>query len=219
MAELIIKTANLVMIDTQTLLVFMPAAMLLALSPGPDNLFVIAQSAQHGRSAGFIVTLGLCTGLIGHTLAVALGLAAIVRASAMAFMVLKMAGAVYLLYLAWQAWRAGVSNGQMEVPALVGRALYLRGIIMNLTNPKVSLFFLAFLPQFADPRRGSVSLQFLELGLLFIVATLMVFGALSFLAGGFGERFRRAPSSLRFVNRAAAAVFVALALKLAFAER
>jgi threonine/homoserine/homoserine lactone efflux protein len=207
------------MIDIQTLLLFMSSALLLALSPGPDNLFVTAQSARYGQKAGFVVTLGLCTGLVGHTLAVALGLAALIRDSALAFMVLKTAGAIYLLYLAWQAWRAGVDTGQMEVPALAGKALYLRGIIMNLTNPKVSMFFLAFLPQFADPRHGSMTLQFLLLGFLFILATLLVFGVLSFLAGGFGERFRRSPSSLRLVNRAAAVVFVALALKLVFAER
>jgi threonine/homoserine/homoserine lactone efflux protein len=208
------------MIDSQTLLVFFSTAMLLALAPGPDNLFVIAQSAQNGRAAGFAVTLGLSTGLIGHTLAVALGLAAIVRASAMAFTILKGAGALYLLYLAWQAWRAGsVAEHTGDAPALSGRALYRRGIIMNLTNPKVSLFFLAFLPQFADPGHGSMTLQFLQLGSLFILATLIVFGALSLVAGGLGERFRRSPSALKLVNRVAATVFVALAVKLAFSER
>jgi threonine/homoserine/homoserine lactone efflux protein len=208
------------MIDSQTLLVFFSTAMLLALAPGPDNLFVIAQSAQNGRTAGFAVTLGLCTGLIGHTMAVAFGLAAIVRASAMAFTILKGAGALYLLYLAWQAWRAGsVAENTEDSPALSGRALYRRGIIMNLTNPKVSLFFLAFLPQFADPRHGSMTLQFLQLGSLFILATLLVFGALSIVAGGLGDRFRRSPSALKLVNRVAAAVFVTLAVKLAISER
>jgi threonine/homoserine/homoserine lactone efflux protein len=207
------------MIDSQTLFLFLSSALLLALSPGPDNLFVLAQSSQYGRWAGLVVTLGLCTGLVVHTLAVAFGLAALIRDSAPAFMALKTAGALYLLYLAWQAWHASIASGQVEVQALPGKALYLRGIIMNLTNPKVSLFFLAFLPQFADPRRGSMTLQFFELGLLFILATLLVFGVLSFLAGGFGERFRRSPSVLRFVNRAASVVFVALALKLAFSER
>jgi threonine/homoserine/homoserine lactone efflux protein len=208
------------MIDSQTLLVFFPMAMLLAIAPGPDNLFVIAQSAQNGRAAGFAVTLGLCTGLIGHTMAVAFGLAAIVRASAMAFTILKGAGALYLLYLAWQAWRAGsVAENAVDSPALSGRALYRRGIIMNLTNPKVSLFFLAFLPQFAEPRHGSMTLQFLQLGSLFILATLIVFGALSLVAGGLGDRFRRSPSALKLVNRFAAAVFVTLAVKLAISER
>jgi threonine/homoserine/homoserine lactone efflux protein len=208
------------MIDSQTLLIFFSTAILLALSPGPDNLFVIAQSAQNGRAAGFAVTLGLCTGLVGHTLAVAFGLAAIVRASAIAFTILKAAGAIYLLYLAWKAWGAGAAAGQTDAAqALSGQALYRRGIIMNLTNPKVSLFFLAFLPQFADPRHGSMALQFLQLGILFILGTLIVFGVLSLAAGGLGDRFRRSPSALKLVNRVASAVFVGLAVKLAFSER
>ncbi|NTU68635.1 MAG: LysE family translocator [Chlorobiaceae bacterium] len=208
------------MIDLQTLLAFCSSAMLLALSPGPDNMFVLAQSAQNGRAAGLFVTLGLCTGLIGHTLAVALGLAAVVRASALAFAVLKGAGAIYLLYLAWQAWRAGGANGDdSHAPVLSGGALYRRGIVMNLTNPKVSLFFLAFLPQFADPHHGSMIMQFLQLGVAFILATMIVFGLISLLAGGLGERLRRSPSALNAVNRAAATVFVGLALKLALSER
>jgi threonine/homoserine/homoserine lactone efflux protein len=208
------------MIESQTLILFFSTAVLLALSPGPDNLFVVAQSAQNGRAAGFAVTLGLCTGLVGHTLAVALGLAAVVRASALAFTVLKAAGAVYLLYLAWQAWRAGaVAGEEAQTTPLSGWFLYRRGIVMNLTNPKVSLFFLAFLPQFADPRHGSLVGQFLQLGVVFIFATMIVFGMVSLLAGGFGERFRNSPSALRMVNRAAAAVFVGLALKLALSER
>lgn len=208
------------MIDLQTALVFFPAAVLLALAPGPDNLFVMAQSAQNGRAAGYAVTLGLCSGLIGHTLAVALGLAAIVSSSATAFTVLKTAGVLYLLYLAWQAWRAGSPNEpSAEAPRLSGWSLYRRGIVMNLTNPKVSLFFLAFLPQFADPRHGSMVAQFLQLGALFILATMIVFGAVSMVAGGLGERFRRSPGAMRMVNRTASAVFVGLALKLAFSER
>ncbi|WP_411267098.1 LysE family translocator [Chlorobaculum sp. MV4-Y] len=207
------------MIDLQTLLLFFPAALLLALSPGPDNLFVLAQSAQHGRPAGFAVTFGLCTGLVGHTLAVAFGLAAIVKASVLAFTVLKIAGALYLLWLAWQAWRAGGEVGESKTPALSGIELYRRGIVMNLTNPKVSLFFLAFLPQFADPRHGSMTTQFIELGALFILVTLIVFAGLSMVAGGLGERFRRSPAALRLVNRAAAMIFTGLAIKLAITER
>ncbi|UWX58729.1 LysE family translocator [Chlorobaculum sp. MV4-Y] len=191
----------------------------MALSPGPDNLFVLAQSAQHGRPAGFAVTFGLCTGLVGHTLAVAFGLAAIVKASVLAFTVLKIAGALYLLWLAWQAWRAGGEVGESKTPALSGIELYRRGIVMNLTNPKVSLFFLAFLPQFADPRHGSMTTQFIELGALFILVTLIVFAGLSMVAGGLGERFRRSPAALRLVNRAAAMIFTGLAIKLAITER
>ena len=208
------------MIDSNVLIAFFTASVILALSPGPDNLFVLAQSAQKGRMAGLFVTLGLATGLIGHTVAVAFGLAAIVRASTLAFSILKFIGAAYLLYLAWQAFRAGVAERSKEkAQVLSGKNLYRRGIIMNLTNPKVSLFFLAFLPQFADPRHGSMMLQFFQLGGVFILATLLVFGLISLVAGGLGEKFSNSALSQKIVNRTASAVFIGLAVKLALSER
>ncbi len=208
------------MIDNMVLLAFFSSSALLALSPGPDNLFVMAQSAQNGRMAGLFVTLGLATGLIGHTVAVAFGLAAIVHASVIAFAVLKALGAAYLLYLAWQALRAADSIGDQEpLPTLPRGSLYRRGIVMNLTNPKVSFFFLAFLPQFADPRHGSMTVQFFLLGAVFIMATLLVFGVISVLAGGVGDKFRNSPFAQKVVNRIAAAVFVGLAMKLLLSER
>ncbi len=208
------------MIDSTVLLAFFSTSALLALSPGPDNLFVMAQSAQNGRMAGLFVTLGLATGLIGHTVAVALGLAAVVHSSALAFAILKGLGAAYLLYLAWQALRAGASaDGQERLPSLSRGSLYRRGIVMNLTNPKVSFFFMAFLPQFADPRHGSMMVQFVQLGAVFIMATLLVFGVISFLAGGVGDKFRNSLLARKVLNRIAAAVFVGLAIKLAISKR
>ncbi len=208
------------MIDNTVLLAFFTTSLILALSPGPDNLFVMAQSARTGRIAGLFVTLGLATGLIGHTVAVAFGLAAIIRASTLAFTALKFSGAAYLLYLAWQAFRAGAATVKKEdVQAFSRGNLYRRGIVMNITNPKVSLFFLAFLPQFADPRRGSMMLQFFQLGGIFIMATIFVFGLISFIAGGVGEKFSNSPLAQKIVNRIASAVFVGLALKLALSER
>lgn len=208
------------MIDTHTMLAFFSTAIILALSPGPDNLFVMAQAMQNGRKAGVFVTFGLATGLVGHTVAVALGLAALVNSSAFAFTLLKYIGAAYLIYLAWQAFRAGGSTAEKrDVPHFSKGELYRRGIVMNLTNPKVSLFFMAFLPQFVDPAGGSVTMQFFLLGGLFILATILVFGAISMLAGGLGERYRNSPGAQSVVNRVAAALFVGLALKLVLTER
>ncbi|NTU45534.1 MAG: LysE family translocator [Chlorobiaceae bacterium] len=208
------------MIDTHTMLAFFSTAIILALSPGPDNLFVMAQAVQNGRKAGVFVTFGLATGLVGHTVAVALGLAALVNSSALAFTLLKYIGAAYLIYLAWQAFRAGGSTAEKrDVPHFSKGELYRRGIVMNLTNPKVSLFFMAFLPQFVDPAGGSVTMQFFLLGGLFILATILVFGAISMLAGGVGERYRNSPGAQSVVNRVAAALFVGLALKLVLTER
>lgn len=208
------------MIPLDTLLLFFTTSVLLGLSPGPDNLFVMAQSIQRGPGSGLLVTLGLCTGLVVHTAAVAFGLAAVFQASALAFNLLKWVGAGYLLYLAWLAFRAGADTAETPATATSPRGrLYRRGIVMNITNPKVSVFFLAFLPQFADPARGSLAVQLLILGGIFIVATILVFGSVSLLAGAVGERFRRSSRAQIILNRLAGTIFAALALKLATTTR
>lgn len=208
------------MIESKMLLMFFTTSILLALSPGPDNLFVMTQAARHGRKAGLLVTLGLCTGLMFHTAAVTFGLAALFTASAAAFTTLKFVGAAYLLYLAWQAFHAGTAQtASTAAERLKPVILYRRGIIMNITNPKVSIFFLAFLPQFTDPVKGPLSLQLMLLGGIFIIATIIVFGAISLLAGMFGERFRESAFAQKVLNRAAAGIFAGLALKLALAQR
>lgn len=201
------------------MLTFLLASVLLALAPGPDNLFVLTQSALLGRTSGLVVTLGLCTGLLVHTLAVACGVAAIFQASATAFSLLKFAGAGYLLYLAWQAFRAADQKLDGGARPLGLGQLYRRGIIMNLTNPKVSIFFLAFLPQFADPARGAMMLQFIVLGALFIIATILVFGTIALLAGALGEWMQKSPRVQSVMNKVAALVLLGLALKIATAHR
>jgi threonine/homoserine/homoserine lactone efflux protein len=173
-----------------------------------------------GARAGLIVTLGLCTGLIVHTTAVALGVAVVFQTSAVAFTVLKIAGASYLAYLAWQAFRASASKLPTDnAPPIPLRRLYLRGIVMNVTNPKVSIFFLAFLPQFADPARGSLVVQILLLGAAFAVATILVFGAVALFAGSIGQWLTRSDKAQRVMNRVAGTVFAALAIKLLITER
>lgn len=206
----------------QTALAFFAVSALLALSPGPDNVFVLLQSAMRGPRAGMLVVLGLCSGLVVHTAAVALGLAAVFAASAAAFTALKWIGAAYLLYLAWQAFRAPVdaaaAGGEGGAAAAGGR-MYWRGVVMNLTNPKVAIFFLAFLPQFADPARGPIAPQLLGLGAIFILATLLVFGAIALGSGLFGTLLQRSMRARRALNWLAGTVFVALAARLATAQR
>ncbi|MGI9319756.1 MAG: LysE family translocator [bacterium] len=208
------------MIPLETLLAFLSVSVLLGLAPGPDNIFVLTQSAIKGRMAGLIVTFGLCSGIVIHTTAVAFGVAALFKTSQLAFVSLKIAGALYLLYLAWQAFRASSQEivlGGDNVPQYA--RLYRRGFIMNVTNPKVSIFFLAFLPQFADPTRGSLPLQMMILGMLFILSTILVFGAIALVAGKLGEKFAHSPKAQLILNRIAGTVFIALALKLATAQR
>ncbi|RYX96007.1 MAG: LysE family translocator [Comamonadaceae bacterium] len=208
------------MLTFQTIASFFGVSLLLGFTPGPDNIFVMLQSATHGRKSGFYVVLGLCCGLLVHTAAVALGLAAVFAASETAFVILKFAGAAYLAYLAWQAFTVPVSTVEAGAqPEMQAGKLFARGVVMNLTNPKVVFFFLAFLPQFVDAGRGSVAGQLTALGAIFIVATLVSFGIISFFAASLGTTFRRSPGAQRVLNRVAGTVFAGLALRLAVAER
>ena len=208
------------MLTLPTITTFFGVSLLLGFTPGPDNLFVLLQSATQGRRAGLLVVLGLCTGLLVHTAAVALGLAALFAASELAFTVLKFVGAAYLAYLAWGAWRAPVSaEAGPAAPRLQPLQLYGRGIVMNLSNPKVVFFFLAFLPQFVVAARGSVALQLVQLGAIFIGATLLAFGCITYFAAWLGQHLRGSATAQRLLNRVAATVFAALALRLALAQR
>lgn len=208
------------MIPIETIAVFFAASVALAFAPGPDNIFVLTQSALHGRKAGLLVTIGLCTGLLAHTAAVSLGVAAIFQTSALAFNILKIVGAIYLLYLAWQAFRAGAANlDESSESGISVRKLYLRGVIMNITNPKVAIFFLAFLPQFADPAKGSITIQMMMFGGIFIIATFLIFGSIAWSAGFLGEWLKGSEKAQVIMNRFAGIVFTGLALRLAITDR
>ena len=210
------------MLSLDTTLTFFVASVMLALVPGPDNVFVLLHSAAHGWRSGLLVVLGLCTGLLFHTAAVALGLAALMASSSFAFTALTLLGAVYLLWLAWQSWNAPVHSSDATpsldnpVPDFIlsTRQTYSRGVLMNITNPKVAIFFLAFLPQFVIANQGAVGLQILLLGGIFMVATLFTFGAIAFFAGRFGQVFQSSTIAQRSLNRLASLVFCALALRL-----
>ena len=221
--------------SVETLVAFFGVAVLLALTPGPDNIFVLVQSAQRGWRAGIAVVIGLCTGLVVHTAAVALGLAAVFAASAVAFTVLKFCGAAYLVWLAWHSLRAraavvDVADAQpagedvampvrsAAAPPSMARMVG-RGIVMNLTNPKVLIFFLAFLPQFADPARGGVALQLMVLGVVFMLASFLVFGAIACFSGAFGVLLQRSARAQNLLNRFAGLVFLGLAVRLATIDR
>lgn len=208
------------MLPLETIVLFLTTSVLLALVPGPDNLFVLAQSVQHGKKAGLIVTMGLCTGVLVHTAAVSFGVAAIFQTSPLAFTLLKYIGAAYLLYLAWMSFKATEKAGiERKVKKLRFRKLYLRGVIMNVANPKVSIFFLAFLPQFVDSSHGPIIPQMLQLGALFILSTIWIFGTIAFLAGVFGEWLAGSDRANKILNWVAGSVFACLALKLITAER
>ena len=198
---------------------FFIAALVVALAPGPDNLFVLAQSATHGARAGFSVICGLCTGICVQTALLIVGVSALIAASPVAFFVLQCCGAAYLLYLAYKSFqvRAGVVklDADAEAAGLLFRRLYLRGIIMNLTNPKAVLFALSFIPPAVDLKRDmSPALQMVVLGAEFVVATMIVFGTVAILAGAVKKFLLNSPKANRNLNWFSGCVFVLLAVAL-----
>lgn len=202
------------MLSFETITLFFTASVLLSLSPGPDNLFVLMQSITQGPKAGMVTTLGLCTGLLVHSTAAVLGVAVIFQTSEVAFTILKLVGAAYLLYLAWGAFNAKGSELHESGAKPSMKSLYLRGIAMSTTNPKLSIFFLAFLPQFVDPEAGSVSLQLTMLSLIFIGSALIVFNGIALLSGHLRNQLTHSERTQKILNRIAGVVFIGLALKL-----
>lgn len=200
--------------------VFVLASLLLALAPGPDNIFVLTQTFLNGRKAGFYITFGLCTGLLVHTGLVVVGVATIFKTSLMAFTLLKIIGAIYLIYLAWLAFRTQfqeLKESDMDKPTFF--SLYQRGIVMNVTNPKVGLFFLAYLPQFINVEKGSVGLQMIFLGCLFIVSAFIIFGLIVLLANQLKSIFFKSPNKQKIISLISAIIFIALALNLLLIEQ
>ncbi|WP_316859045.1 LysE family translocator [uncultured Cohaesibacter sp.] len=200
-----------------TLSLFVATSVLLGIAPGPDNIFILTQSALMGRKSGIMVTLGVCTGILVHTVLVSIGIAVLFQTSEVAFTALKFAGALYLVYLAWQAFRAGGSNlrsGGEEHKGPGMFHLYARGIVMNVSNPKVAIFFLAFLPQFTDPSAGSITLQLMSLGVIFDLVTFLIFVFLSFSAAWLGGWLRRSERAQIVMHRIAGVIFLGLAARL-----
>jgi threonine/homoserine/homoserine lactone efflux protein len=208
------------MLPLDGMLVFIGVAFALAVVPGPDNIFVLTQSAVHGRIAGLIVTLGIALGLFVHTTAVALGVAVIFQTSQYAFSALKYVGAAYLLYLAWQVFTSSGGKRYCEkTKSERASRQFLRGFTLCISNPKLTIFFLAFLPQFVIPENGAIIGQFYQLGALMVLVTLVVFGTVAIAAGSLGDWIKGSPRTHAWLNRISGIVFVSLALKLAFAEK
>jgi threonine/homoserine/homoserine lactone efflux protein len=203
-----------------TVLYFLGASLALTIAPGPDNTFIVAQGISRGRKAAIVTALGMCSGISVHTTAAALGISALLYSSATAFQILKFAGAGYLLFLAWRA----LKEQQILLPqgATDGRSfgsLFRRGFVMNVINPKVALFFLAFLPQFVSPGSESASLQMFLLGLLFMAQGVVVFSVIGWLSGSVGHVILKRPRIARWFGWLTAGVFASLGIRLALAQR
>ena len=203
-------------LSIETIIAFVTASVVLSLVPGPDNLFVMSHSALKGWRIGFYITLGLCTGLIGHTILVAIGVSVIFQTSAIAFNGLKIIGACYLLYLAWLS----IQNKELNLGGTdknsTNRSYYFTGVIMNLANPKVALFFLVFLPQFVNTSNDNVTIQIFLLGLLFILSALCVFTSIAYLASFLEDILKKSRTVNKNLNILAALIYFALAINLFF---
>lgn len=198
---------------------FLAAGILLNLTPGPDTVYILGRSIAHGRSAGVASAFGICVGSVFHTCAAALGLSAFLATSAWAFSAVKLGGAAYLVFL---GLRALLQRGHdLSVPANFKQnapvAAFRQGILTNILNPKVALFFLAFLPQFIDATAASKMAAFLILGFTFVTTGTIWCLVLAWFAAAFSERLRGNATVAAILNRAIGSLFVFLGLRLAFA--
>lgn len=206
--------------EWDSLVVFVGAGLLLNITPGPDVLYIVGRSLGQGRWAGIVSALGIATGSLLHVAAGALGLSALMLAVPSAYDVVRYVGAAYLAFLGYRALVGGRSALDVRTlaPVPLGR-IYRQGIVTNVLNPKVAMFFLAFLPQFTDATRGPLALQFLLLGLVFVVNGTFVCLAYALAASWIGEWLRDRGAVSTWMNRAMGGLFIALGLRLAFDAR
>ena len=205
--------------DLHSFLLFLGAGLALNFTPGPDMLYVTARGASEGRAAGVASALGIGAGTLVHITLVALGLAALLRAVPVAYLVVRMGGAAYLIYLGVRAIRSRSTFVLQRVEPAPLWAVFRQGVITNVLNPKVALFFLAFLPQFVDPSRGNPVVQIVVLGLLFDVTGTLVNLGVAVGASRAASRLRGASRARDILQTVTGALFIWLGLRLAFASR
>jgi len=201
------------MVDPLTLAAFVPAALALNLTPGADMMFCLSQGLNQGRRAGWLASAGISLGAFIHAAIAGSGLAALMATFPWVFEVIRWVGIAYLLWLAWQTLRAPAVS-QMETVG--ANRVFWSALMVNLTNPKVALFILAFVPQFISPQAGSVLAQFLVFGAILAAGGFVINGCVGAFAGSIGRHFRQQGRAMRYVS---AGIFSALALRLAVLER
>lgn len=210
------------MLTLDQLLAFLAAAILLTLSPGPDNMLVLSLGMARGRLRGVAFGLGCALGCLSHTLLAVVGVSALIAASPLAFGALKVCGGLYLAWLGVGALRSrgggAVSAARAAGLAESPRRLFLKGVFANAINPKVALFFLSFLPQFVAAGRGDANLQTALLGLAFTAQAAVLFGLLGWFSGSVGAWLNRRPRAGMWLDRCAGVVFIALGLRLIVAR-
>jgi threonine/homoserine/homoserine lactone efflux protein len=208
------------MIDPETLVVFALASAALIAFPGPAVLYIVTRSVHQGRRAGVASVLGIEVGALVHVAAATVGLSALLASSALAFSIVKYAGAAYLIGLGLWTFLSGRAAAETTLGADIPlRRLFAHGVLVNAFNPKVALFFLAFLPQFVDPGASHPALQVALLGLVFVAIALVLDLAWALAAGTAGGLIRRSHRLLRAQRYVSGSVYVALGVATAFAGR
>lgn len=201
------------MFDTTTIGLFVLASILLAITPGPDMIYIATRSIAQGKNTGLVSVLGVNTGILIHTFAAALGLSALIAASAVAFSIVKYAGAGYLIYLGIQTFLS--KSDRLEIGSTARAKLsqvFYQGLLVNLFNPKIILFFLAFLPQFVDSSQGNVKLQLLFLGILFVAVTIPISIGVGLAGGQLGIWLRAKKGVQQATKWVTGSIYIALGL-------
>ncbi|TDV18408.1 LysE family translocator [Paraburkholderia caballeronis] len=198
---------------------FLGTSLAITFAPGPDNLQVLARGISQGRMAGFVSALGFAAGVTFHTTLAALGIAALLRSSPVAFEVLKLAGAAYLVWIGVKALRSQGLAAAGDRPRQPLATIFRQSVLGNVMNPKVTLFFVVFLPQFVDPAGAQpVTVQMLELGLLFMLQTVVVFSLFGVCAGMIGGWLKRRPRAGVWLDRIAGLTFIAIGIRVALRD-
>ncbi|AMP03767.1 LysE family translocator [Collimonas pratensis] len=199
---------------------FLIAAMTLTLAPGPDNIYVLTRGIAQGRKAGLVSALGFSSGLIFHTMLAVLGFAALIKASPLAYSLLRYAGAGYLIYIGVRTLRSHATvqlHGDAAPPLKLSR-IYWQSVIANILNPKVTLFFIAFLPQFVNAGAGHIPAQMLLLAAVFILQALAIFSVVALFSGMVGAFFQRKKAAASIMNRVAGTAFIGLGIRIALPQ-
>jgi threonine/homoserine/homoserine lactone efflux protein len=198
---------------------FLATSIAITFAPGPDNLQVLARGISQGRAAGLVAALGFAAGVTFHTTLAALGIAALLRSSPLAFQILKLAGAAYLIWIGVKALRSQGLATAGDRPRQPLATIFRQSVLGNVMNPKVTLFFVVFLPQFVDPHGvQAVTLQMLELGLLFMLQTVVVFSIFGLCAGTIGSWLKRRPRAGVWLDRLAGVTFIAIGIRVALRD-
>jgi len=201
-------------VNIEILISFVVTSIILAFSPGPDNIFVLTQSIVNGKKYGLATVFGLATGCLVHTTLVAFGVSAIIKENENLFFAIKVFGSLYLLYLAYKVFKsdASIILSEEKVDKKSTVKLFKQGFIMNVLNPKVSIFFLAFFPAFLFSKTMSTVTQFYILGLLFILVTIIAFGLIAVLAGSISEKIKTNKNIGVYLKWTQIIVFIAIAV-------